>query len=276
MELEDQVESFRSRGLGLAALSYDPVPVLKDFATRRRISFPLLSDEGSAIIQAFGLLNPEYPPGHIGHGVPYPGTFVTDAKGVIREKHFEKTYVQRRTGASLLALKGDPPGPVLAEAKTDHFTLRASSSNARPAPGNRITFVLDFEMGRKRHAYAPGAKGYRALAVRLDPHPLATFHETVFPPSRLYVFKPLKETVPVFEGRFRVLQDMTLASGREMAEVLKSPEPSLTITGTLEHQVCSDTVCYPPSSLPLHLTVKLRPLDRERPPEALRRKASTP
>ena len=61
-----------------------------------------------------------------------------------------------------------------------------------------------------------------------------------------------------------------------MAEVLKTPEPAVTITGTLESQVCSDAVCYPPSSLPLSFTIKVRPLDRERPPETLQKKATAP
>ena len=30
--------------MGLAAISYDPVPTLSDFSTRRGITFPLLSD----------------------------------------------------------------------------------------------------------------------------------------------------------------------------------------------------------------------------------------
>ena len=34
------------------------MPILADFATRRHITFPLLSDVGSATIKAFGILNP--------------------------------------------------------------------------------------------------------------------------------------------------------------------------------------------------------------------------
>lgn len=277
MELEKQAAALRKRGLGVAAVSYDSVELLEEFGSRKGISYPLLSDPDSAIIRRFGLLNPEYPEGNMAHGVPYPGTFVTDARGIIRSKFFEKAYAERRTAGSLLALAGESPDAPASELGSPHFVLRTSSSNATAAPGNRVTLVLDFEMGPKLHAYAPGAKGYRALSLRLEPQPLVkTVHGTLYPASKPYRFEPLQETVPVFEGRFRVLQDVTLASRADFAELLRSPEPALAITGQLEYQVCSDKVCYPPASLPLRWTIAIRPLDSERSPESLRHRDRKP
>jgi DsbC/DsbD-like thiol-disulfide interchange protein len=205
--------------------------------------------------------------------VPYPGTFVTDAKGIVRTKHFEKAYAERQTAASLLALAGETPNAAV-ETTTPTFTLRASASNASAAPGQRVTLVLDFAMKPRMHAYAPGVKGYKPLRLRLDAQPLVTLHEAAFPPSQSYRFAPLDETVPVFEGRFRVSQDVTLAGARDLAELLKTPDPAIDIVGTLEYQVCSDRICYAPSSLPLRWTIKVVALDRERSPEAIRHQPS--
>lgn len=44
-------------GVALLALSYDPVAVLRAFADKHGLSFPLLSDEGSHVIRRLGLLN---------------------------------------------------------------------------------------------------------------------------------------------------------------------------------------------------------------------------
>ena len=44
MELQGRLETLTREGLGLVAVSYDPVPVLADFTSRRGITFPLLSD----------------------------------------------------------------------------------------------------------------------------------------------------------------------------------------------------------------------------------------
>lgn len=273
MELESRREALRSRGLVLAAISYDSVEILKSFADRRKITFPLLSDPDSSIIRRFGILNEtDYPAGDRAHGVPYPGTFVADADGVVRWKFFESRYTDRRTAGSFLALAGAAPSAVAGEVTTPGFTLRTSASSHEAAPGQRLTLVLDFEMKPGMHAYAPGVSGYRPLRLKLDPQPLITAHDPVFPPSKPFVFVPLHETVPVFEGRFRITQDVTLAGGREMSETLASADPRLELTGSLEYLVCSDERCYPPGSLPLRWTVKLLALDRERAPEALRRK----
>jgi len=279
VELESQVETLRKRGLGVAALSYDSVAILRDFATRRKITFPLLSDPESKVIRAFGILNEaDYPPGQMAHGVPYPGTFVTDAKGIIRSKFFEKTYVERRTAASVLTLAGETAGDPSSsiETSTPTLTVRTSSSDIEAAPGQRLTLILDFAMKPAMHVYAPSVQGYRPLRLRLDPQPLLTVHEVAFPPSRPYHFAPLDETVPVLEGRFRVTEDVTLANGRDFAELLKTPDPKLDIAGAVEHQVCSDSVCYPPAVLPVHWTIKVLPLDRERPPEAIQHKPAKP
>jgi len=47
----------RSKGLAVAVITYDSMAILADFARRRGITFPLLSDQGSATIKSYGLLN---------------------------------------------------------------------------------------------------------------------------------------------------------------------------------------------------------------------------
>jgi hypothetical protein len=270
VELESQRARFRQRGFEVAAISYDSPAALKDFATRRRITFPLLSDPDSVIIRRFGLLNPEYPPGDRAHGVPYPGTFVVDAEGFIREKHFAQAYTERRTAASTLALAGDDLGP-MAQRGAPHFTLRTSVSNEEAVPGQRLTLTLEFEMNPGHHAYAPGDHRYRALTLKIEPSPYLRLEPAQLPPARRFEFKPLDETVPVFEGRFRINQDVILAVRDDIAPLLASPDPTLVLKGAVEYQVCSDTVCYPPGSLPVTWSVRIKPLDRERVPEAVQR-----
>lgn len=269
MELESQIEAFRKRGLGVAALSYDSVEVLKDFSTRKGITYPLLSDPDSKVIGGFGLLNEiDYPKGNMAHGVPFPGTFVTDANGIIRTKQFEKAYQERHTAASLLVSMGDDGTASAKEIVRDQFVLKTSVSNAEVAPGRRVTLVLDFLMAPKMHAYAPGVKGYRPLNLRLAENPFVTAHEVRYPESRPYRFEPLKETVPVFAGHFRIIQDVTAVGPARGA----APIEQIDLNGTLDCQVCSDTVCYAPASIPVQWTLKVVPLDRDRAPEALRKK----
>lgn len=53
--------------------------------------------------------------------------------------------------------------------------------------------------------------------------------------------------------------------------MLASADPTLVLAGVVEYQVCSDTVCYRPGSLPVTWSLRVRPLDRDRAPEALQR-----
>lgn len=73
----------------LVGVSYDSVEILKKFSDKQRVTFPLLSDQGSEVIKAFGLHNKK--------GLPHPGTIIVDSNGVIRAKLFHKGYAKRHT-----------------------------------------------------------------------------------------------------------------------------------------------------------------------------------
>ena len=57
MELQAQVDALKKQGLGLAGISYDSQEILADFSKRHGITYPLLSDVGSATIRRYGILN---------------------------------------------------------------------------------------------------------------------------------------------------------------------------------------------------------------------------
>ena len=77
----------------MVAISYDSVQILKRFADKSAIKYPLLSDEGSKTIDAYGIWNKEAP--ERWNGIPHPGTFILDQKGVIRAKLFLENYRER-------------------------------------------------------------------------------------------------------------------------------------------------------------------------------------
>jgi AhpC/TSA family/Thiol:disulfide interchange protein DsbD, N-terminal len=259
VELAGQAESFRKRGIGVASVIPEPAATIKEFATRHGLNYPALSDADAAIIRRFGLVDRTFEATGdlVGKDIPYAATFLVDEHGFIKEKFFEQAAENRRTTASILVLQGEP-GTGGQEVKADHFTLRTSTSNAEVAPGQRFTLVLDFELEPKHHAYAPGVKGYRPLELDLAPDPLFEVHETRYPPAGTYYFAPLKETVPVFEDRFRVTKDVTVAMREALTRFKDAPEFPATVEGTLKYQICSDVVCYPPATQPLRFSVRAR------------------
>ena len=245
MELAGQQEGFRAQGLAVASLIPEPVETLRTFAERFGIRYPILSDMGSVIIKRLELVDPGFKSDSGLEDVPFAGTFVVDERGVVRDKFFETVNTDRRTGGSILVLNGapgmtprGPTGPFQPERVAEQRRGRA-----RPAHRARA----DFELDDKHHLYAVGDHSYRPARLRIAPDSLLEVHEIRWPEPRSYYFAPLKETVPVFEGAFRVLVDLTLRYDLPPG----SPERPARIEATLDHQVCSDTVGYPPGSLPL-------------------------
>jgi peroxiredoxin len=101
VELQGRLEGLKQQGLAVAAVSYDPVAVLADFAGRRGIAFPLLSDPGSLTIKKYGLFNTTVPESNQqAYGIPFPGTFMLNERGVVTSRFFEQAYQERNTVAS--------------------------------------------------------------------------------------------------------------------------------------------------------------------------------
>ena len=93
--MQQRSEELKAAGIVVVGISYDSVDVLKKFSDANKISLPLLSDEGSKTIDAFGIRNKEMAGKGKFDGIPYPGTYVLDAKGVVRAKLFIEKYQER-------------------------------------------------------------------------------------------------------------------------------------------------------------------------------------
>jgi len=264
VELQGRLSEIRNSGLGLTAISYDPVSTLSDFAKRRGITFPLLSDPGSETIKRYGILNTTIDPTNELYGYPFPGTFIVDHRGVVTSRVFEPIYQERSTISSLLVRLGrqvEAPATKIAGA---HLELTSYATDRVAAPGTHFSLVVDARPGPRVHVYAPGASGYKPVRFTLDALPGIVVRETQFPKSEDYFFKPLNEHVPVFQRPFRIVQDVMLDPSREGSAALKDVT-TLTIKGAFEYQACDDKVCFAPQSIPLSWSIGVKPLDRERP-----------
>jgi hypothetical protein len=247
----------------VAAVSYDPVATLADFARRRGITFPLLSDAGSAVIRKYGILNTSVAENQPTFGIPYPGTFILDHDGVVRSRHFETAYQERDTIASVLVKLGARLDVEGTRVTAPHLTATTWVTDRIAAPGTHFSVVVDVVPGPRIHVYAAGVTGYKPVAMHIASQPSLLVRQTQFPPAEDYFFKPLNEHVAVYQKPFRIVQDLELDPAPISAAAL-AERKSLQMTGTLEYQACDDKVCFNPQSLSLSWTIGLKPLDRER------------
>ena len=283
MELQDQLETLKEQGLGVAAISYDSVEVLSDFAQRRGITFPLLADDDSSVITEFGILNTVAAEG-VGDnaddpdvqadvakyvsafganpmivGTPYPGTFMIDGDGKVTSRFFEEFYRERNTTTNVMLKLGMGLSPIAAvEGETAHLKFTAYPSNTSVTVGTRFSLALDVTPGPKMHVYAPGAeeKGYKVIGFNLDQPEIARIEPVSYPESEIYYFEPLDEHVPVYQEKFTILQEVVM-NGDARAEEVMSTMDALTLTGTLDYQACDDAICFLPQSIPVSFTVDL-------------------
>jgi len=255
----------------MAAISYDSVEILKSFADRRKIEFPMLADPDSKTIRAYEVLNSEATGQY--KGMARPGYFFIDTEGVIREKFFEVKYRQRFSGNNIIG----KVFPTLGDEVTDsvqapHLSLAIEQSDRTGFPGGRITLTAEVQLPPDVHVYAPGTKGYKSVALVMDTTPGMMLTPVNYPRAEVLYLPAIKERVPVFEGKFRLTQDLKISSVAEFSNSLGTDGKAFTINGKLDYQACDKTICYLPTSIPVHWQLQVLPLDRQRAPEDIRHK----
>lgn len=206
-------------------------------------------------------------------GFARPGYFFIDSSGIIREKFFEPRYRERLTGNSLIAKLFPELSQEVSEAvEAPHLQLVLEQSDKSGIPGTRATLVAELRLPPDVHVYASGTQGYKPIKLSLDPIPELELKTPTYPAAQTLFLPAIKEQVPVFEGTFRITQDLKINSSSEVIASLGKDGKIITIAGTLEYQACDKTTCFAPTSVPVKWQLQILPLDRVRAPENIRHK----
>jgi hypothetical protein len=273
VQLQQAKTRFEKQGIKLAAISYDTGEILKDFAQRHKIEYSLLADPDSRIIRSFNVFNAEAAGKE--KGMAYPGFFYIDSSGVIHEKYFEAKYTNRFTPNSVIAkLFPELSEEVTGNIEAPHLRLTLKQSDSTVVPGSRVTLAVEIELPPDVHVYAPGVKGYKPVQLTLHGPSGIEFAPAGYPQPKLLYLQSIQEQVPVFEGKFRISQDVTVpfSHTRDGLRAKLGSEKSITIDGELRYQPCDTRVCYPPGSVPVSWRLQVSPLDLKRSPEAIQHK----
>ena len=272
MELERSLPVLREEGFGLAGISYDSVAVLENFAARRKITYPLLSDPESKVIRSFGILNEQVQQA-MQAGIPYPGTFVVDAEGRVIAKYFEKDYRQRYSVSGILADRfGKDVGAFSSEQKLDFFQLTPAASDRIVRGGQHIVLSLEVRLKPGYHVYAPGVKK-DYIPIRWDMALSDGWKSGIpsYPQARNEMVAGDPDLAPVYSGRFRIIRELVFGAESQL-KPLGGSNAEITVKGTFRYQACTEKLCFPPQDVPLEWKFHVESFDRERVPDQLRRK----
>ena len=271
IQLQAAKERFERQGLKIAGISYDNEEILKYFSGRRKIEYPLLSDPDSKIIRMYHVLNPEAVGPNA--GMARPGYFYIDSEGIIREKFFEAKYRQRLTGNTLLSKLFPELGDEVADpVQAPHLQLALGQSDRAAVPGNLVTLTAEVRLPPDVHVYAPGTKGYRTIALVVNPPPEFEAMLPAYPAAKTLYLPAIKERVPVFEGTFRIRQELKVNTATDFSGAIAPEGKNVTVKGRLEYQACDSKICFLPTSVPVEWQFQILPLDRQRAPEDIRHK----
>jgi peroxiredoxin len=285
-------------GFGLAAISYDSAAVLREFASRKSITFPLLADHESNVIRAFGVANRRYPKGTLldvnseqitnslgdvpVYGVAYPSVFVIDPQGKLIWRFVSETDELRLTGAAILerSVGSISDASRLSVAK-GRVEVIVTASNTDAALGHRLWLGIELKMPGGVHLYAPGAGAtYRGLHWTMDESSCWYQSEPAYPKPQLRHFAFEENELPVYAGQVRsnrelVLKPVLSAAGPSLFQLFQNvcldANSRVKATGAVSFQACDERQCYPPQSVPVEWKFRFLPPDMQRASPDLRR-----
>ena len=272
MQLQRHIETLKQSQIDVFAVSYDTVPELRAFADKYDIGYQLLSDADSATIRRFGILNTlierdnpiKTRAGRSYYGIPFSGVYVIDGAGVVREKFFNRSYATRNSAGTLLnSALGDvlkPEAGPESNWQDERISFTAFLADPELKLEYESTLYVRFQLADGYHIYAePLPDGFHATTVEIDQTPGLTLGEPTYPGTRLKAFKLLDVTLPIYEGEVTVA--IPIRANAKLLNWMRRDKPeSIDVTTRVKHQVCSDTVCYPPGLETLVMTVPLGPM----------------
>ena len=271
VELQQVLPELHAAGYRPYAISNDTVERLAAFAGNNGITFPLLSDEDSAVIKRFGIMNTLIQPGEGKHmrwyGIPYPGTYITDRSGLIVRKEFHQHHARRASGRTLLHLATGVVPDIDAEPSDVRAAVGGSVVHVDAAlldPTLRLevlsTIVCRLRIADGFHLYAAGAPdAFVPARLTVDGAGIRSGAVSWPEPHRLEMPLMGGDAVAVWEGDVTVTIPVTATSevvklghGLDVREVV--------IDLHLHFQACNDDTCMMPDHLHTHLTVPLATL----------------
>jgi len=262
VQLEESLDKYTDAGLGVVAISYDSVDILKSFSDRMGgFSYPMLADPDSEIIETYGIRNPNPAPGSRTDGMAFPGTYIVNTDGIVQEKFFEDSHRIRPTAETVLMKTFGADGGRRTEVQLPQFNFAAYASQDNWRPGNTVVLVTDFDLPELMHLYAPGSD-YTAVNLSVVETEFVRQGRLDLPEAEILYLEPIDETVPVYHGTPQIQREVSLSPAYR--------EETIAVDAILTYQTCDDEICFPPADFELTFNFDVIQHDRQRAPEDVR------
>jgi hypothetical protein len=254
----------KAHGINAASITYDSREILSNFSDAYKIEFPMLSDAGSKVIRAFGILNTNVPEDHkMMYGMPWPGEYLVAPDGTVRDKLFLRSYEHRPSASEVVLRHFDNADANSVEIMAGIVSATVSLSTDRCFTGQELGLALDLRLESGWHIYGkPLPDNYQALELTLE-SPLIGEQSLDLPEPQPLLLKALGETLPVYADVVKAHGKVGIkwsppAPAPFLLALGKIIEPGIyQIGGTLRFQACSDDICEPPQAIKFALPLTI-------------------
>lgn len=242
--------------------------MLRTFAEKQEIPYPLLSDIDSEVIAQFGILNTEVSRDDaMLYGIPFPGSYVVDENGIVVAKFFHDTYKRRDSPELLLdaalgevQLADDEP----TETRSGdgiRVTTAIHGGKASIRQGMRRHVVVRFDMDEGLHIYGePVPEGMIPTTISVSGPPGLVVEAPILPPTTQLRLESLGLELPVWSGRVD-LQVPFYPNGVLASETRPLDADEITLEVTVRYQACDDEACLLPKTETFSFIVPMDVID---------------
>ena len=241
------MQEFSALDVPVYALSYDEADALSDFRDAHNVTFTLLSDPQSEVIRSFGILNTLIDESdHPWFGIPYPGTYILNAEGVVTHKFFDSNLAVRAGPEQLLrAVQGksllDNSPVATQQVHQSDVEVDISFEGAGLAVVVQNDLVVRFKVPEGRHVYAdPAPAGSIAANIVLDESEALVERPIVRPVGTSHQLVGTSDRFQVYNDQFELRLPLT------MNKPAANESGNITIGGEVCWQACDDEVCDVP------------------------------
>jgi Thiol:disulfide interchange protein DsbD, N-terminal len=138
---------------------------------------------------------------------------------------------------------GAPSQPIV----TGQLVLATNS--ARAGSTVKVALVAQIAPGYHINDHVPTLDYLIPTELKLDGAPPLSAGPATYPKGEARKFAFLDKPISVYENKLVVDTQVEVAAGAKPGEY--------TLKGALRYQACNDRACFPPTSLPLTLTVRV-------------------
>jgi hypothetical protein len=256
--------TLKSLGINAAVITFDSREILRNFGDAYKIEYSLLSDEGSEVIKAFGILNTNVPKDHkMMYGMPWPGDYLIAPDRKVLDKHFDRDYQYRPSASAIIMRHFSLTSSNAVEIDTHWLSAKIGLSANRCFAGQDLASQLSVQLKPGWHIYRePLPPNYQPTRLTFS-GPLAGEQSLELPAAEPMIFEGTGETLPVFRGKFSAFGRLQIRwSPPAPVKFLESFGSFISpgdykISGEFKFQACNADICDPPQTIHFELPIKI-------------------